>query len=126
MKKKKHILLIEDETDTRQAITEFLRAMGYGCVAFASGQEVLKCFKPPVDLAIIDMNLPQMNGFDVYEKLLKQQTHLPAIMVTAFGNYQTWGKSVDYGFFDIISKPFDFDELLVVIERALKLHATTG
>ena len=117
MSDRKIILIVEDENDTRVELCNFLRSKGFECQAFMDGEKALNNFKGPYDLALLDMHLPGMNGFEVFKRLKEKQANLPAIMITAFGDYETWGRSLDKGFLDIIPKPYDFEELLRNIER---------
>ena len=117
VKKKPVILIIEDENDTRFELANFLVSKGFECKSYMDGEKALNDFHGPYDLALIDLHLPGMNGFEVFQRLKEKQPDLPAIMLTAFGNYETWGKSLDKGFLDIIPKPYDFEDLLRNIER---------
>ena len=112
-----HILIVDDEKDTRLELKSFFEAKGFTCDACCDGEEAIRKFKGPYDLALIDYHLPGMNGFDVFAGLRAKQQDLAAVMITAFGSFETWGKSVEKGFVDIIPKPFDFEDLFSRIPR---------
>jgi len=89
---KKKILVVEDDNDSRNALCAMLDALGFSYVGFASGKEALKAMKnQKIDMALLDIMMPEMNGFEFLQALRSLDTEWPAdetpvIMLTACGD----------------------------------------
>ncbi len=111
------IMILEDERAINDLISLNLGMVGHTTVQAFSGAEAMKLAETlPLDLLIIDVMLPDTNGFKVYEKL----RDIPAIFVTALGETADKVKGFERGADDYIVKPFEMTELLLRVEAVLR------
>ncbi|PKL52562.1 MAG: hypothetical protein CVV37_00470 [Nitrospira bacterium HGW-Nitrospira-1] len=117
------ILIIEDKESLVQMLRETLEAEGYCIVIARDGQEGIRQIKENrFDLILTDLKLPKKNGIEVL-KIAKTENQLtPVIVMTAFGTIETAVTAMKEGAFDFITKPFDTDHLLLLINRALEVQ----
>lgn len=111
---KKNILVVEDDNDGRQAIVVILEALGYEPLAFASAKEALAGLEGKrVDLALLDIMMPEMNGYELLQELRKmpQYAKVPVIMVTARDADNDVLEGYQYGADYYITKPFTSKQL---------------
>lgn len=111
------ILVLEDERAINDLIALNLGMVGHTAVQAFTGREALKAAaEAPIDLLIVDVMLPDTDGFSVYEKL----KGVPAIFVTALGETSDKVKGFERGADDYIVKPFEMTELLLRVEAVLR------
>jgi two-component system response regulator AtoC len=102
-------------------LSETLREAGYLAKIEDSGNGALKEVRKNIpDIVLLDISLPDIDGMRVLEELKKDYKELSIIMLTASGDIKTAVEAIKAGAFDYITKPFDQEELLVVIKRALQ------
>jgi len=115
------ILLVEDEKKIADAVRKGLGEHGYSVEVAHDGLAGKKLFDlRHFDLAILDINLPLMNGYDLCRKIRNRNPQLPIVMLTALSATGDKIEGFDAGADDYIVKPFDFEELLVRIKALLK------
>jgi two-component system alkaline phosphatase synthesis response regulator PhoP len=123
MSEKKKILIVDDERDIVKALTIRLQRAGYGVVtAFDGAQGIFMAHKENPDLIILDIRMPAGNGFSVAEKL-KESTDtftIPVIFLTGSPEKDSEERAMALGARFFVKKPYDPEELLDAIERALK------
>ncbi len=113
-----HILLAEDSPRIAAFITKGLRANGYTVTHTASGADALHlALSEDVDLLILDIGLPDKDGFEVLEELRGGGSALPVLVLTARDSVQDTVAGLDLGADDYMGKPFSFDELLARVRR---------
>jgi nitrogen regulation protein NR(I) len=115
------ILIIDDDDQLRISFEKLLKEEGYTVQSAASGElglEIVK--KAALDLVILDMRLPGMNGLEVFQAIHKMEPKLPVIMMTAYGTTETAIKATKLGAFDYVLKPFDIPDMLSFIRQALE------
>jgi DNA-binding response OmpR family regulator len=111
------ILILEDEKAINDLVALNLGMIGHTAVQTFTGREALKAAaETPFDLLILDVMLPDTNGFAVYEKL----RDIPAIFLTALGETADKVKGFERGADDYIVKPFEMTELLLRVEAVLR------
>ncbi len=111
------ILVLEDEKAINDLIALNLGMVGHTAVQAFTGKEAIRCAQEQVlDLLIIDVMLPDTDGFSVYEKI----PDVPAIFVTALGETADKVKGFERGADDYIVKPFEMAELLMRVEAVLR------
>src|SRR5512136_1527097 len=118
--KSKRILIIDDERPLLETLEMFLAEKGYvvACAMSATeGLQLSAVFDPHV--IILDIRLPDMNGLDVLQQLIRNGRK-NIIIITAFHDMDITIKAVKFGAFDYIPKPIDAEELDRVIDKALK------
>jgi DNA-binding NtrC family response regulator len=113
------ILLVEDEPQLRLAVETLLRARGYEVIAVPSGEEAL-AVSEAADLAVLDLLLPGLSGTEVMAELRKRDAKLPCLLITAHASIQSAVQAIKSGAYDYLAKPFDNDDLLQTIARALE------
>jgi DNA-binding NtrC family response regulator len=115
------ILVVDDEHLIRWSLEQSLRKQGYEVLTAASGEDALKIIQEDSpDLALLDIQLPGMDGLEVLAKAKEIDEELIVIMVTALGVLETAVKAMRIGAFDYINKPFNLDELSIVVRKALE------
>ena len=114
------ILVVDDERVVCNAIARQLQNAGYTVHTAYTGTDAIELLKSgAVNLALIDIRMPKVSGFDVLKFI---QEHVPAtktIMMTAYADIKSAIDSISFGAVDIISKPVDVDEVILTIGRCL-------
>jgi DNA-binding NtrC family response regulator len=117
----KHLLLVEDETPLRQAIAEQLKDRGYRVQQAESGEAALAHLAEfAFDIIVTDLRLPGIDGSAVIEAAVARYPHIIAIVVTGFGTVKDAVEAIKRGARDFVSKPFQIDELLHVLDSAIE------
>lgn len=120
MKKRPLLLIAEDDESMRFLLEEVLNNQQYDTISAHNGEEALQIFfSYPVDLTLLDIKMPKMNGLEVLADIKKNDEEALVIVLTAFATIKTAVEAMKRGAHDYITKPFDVDELLIVIEKAL-------
>ena len=121
------ILLVDDDTDTVQVLRQGLELKGLQVDAYSSPQKALQSFKPDMyDLAIIDIKMPDMNGFQLYREIKKRDSAITACFLSAFEIHEDEFKKVFPSMGQvkaILKKPISINELFKQITPLLKLSA---
>src|SRR5579864_2839879 len=117
-----HILVVDDDLETRNLLGEVLREEGYEVTTSGSAEEALDVGNNELfDVIISDMKLgPELNGLDVLRAYKSIQPESEVILITAFGSMESAIEAVKAGAFDYISKPFKIDEVVLQVGRALQ------
>src|SRR5437773_2115799 len=117
----KHLLLVEDETPLRQAVAEQLADRGYRVEQADSGEAAIaKLADFAYDIIVTDLRLPGVDGSAVVEAAVERYPHIIAIVVTRLGTVKDAVEAIKRGAWDFVSKPFQIDELLHVLDSALE------
>ena len=119
----KTILLIEDNTDMRENISEILELANYHVITAENGKQgVLKAKSTIPDLIVCDIMMPEMDGYETLYMLGKndQTKNIPFVFLTAKAEKSDWRKGMNLGADDYLTKPFDDMELLNVVEARIK------
>ena len=119
------LLLIEDDAVLRRGLKRQLEADGYRVDQAGDGEDGLfQAREYPVDLAIVDLGLPKMNGLAVVQSLRAEGRTLPILILTARGSWQDKVQGLEAGADDYLVKPFEYPELAArvkaLLRRALK------
>ncbi len=113
------ILLVDDEPLMRLSMVDALEAIGHDVLAAASGTEGIDAVRQrPFDLVITDLRLPGADGLTVLAATKEQSAQTEVVVITAHGSVETAVGAMKLGAFDYITKPFQMDELLLIVERA--------
>jgi two-component system nitrogen regulation response regulator GlnG len=120
----RRVLVVDDEEGVRWALTKALEHAGYRVDLAADGPSGSSAAEyPEVDLVLLDVRLPGRDGLAVLGDLRKRRPDLPVIMMTAYGTLQVAVEAMKQGAYDYIGKPFDVDEVLLVVGKALEAQA---
>ncbi|WP_438004467.1 sigma-54 dependent transcriptional regulator [Sorangium sp. So ce321] len=118
------VLVVDDEASARSGLEKLLRQEGYAVDAAGNGVEALEvAAERPPDVVVTDLKMPKMDGVALLGKLREQDPTLPVLVVTAFGDVSSAVQAMRAGAEDYLTKPVDFDALLLSIERALERSA---
>ncbi len=117
---KTKILLVEDDTNLGFLLLEFLESNEFDVKLYRDGKSALNGFNSSdFDFCILDVMLPEMDGFTLAEKIREQNTKVPVIFLTARSMKEDKIKGFKIGIDDYVTKPFDEDELLYRIQSIL-------
>ncbi|MFI1885133.1 response regulator transcription factor [Streptomyces jumonjinensis] len=125
-----HVLLIEDDASVRDGMELVLRRHGYGVDTAATGEQALALLDGPgggrVELAVLDLMLPGMDGFEVCRRIRARTTALPVIMLTARGDDHDIVTGLEAGADDYVVKPVTAPVLEARIRAALRRAEPSG
>jgi DNA-binding NtrC family response regulator len=115
------ILVVDDEESVRAALSRKLEDEKYHCVLAASGEEALtEVSKQVFDIVLLDVKMPGLTGIDVLPEIIREHPDIVVIMATGVVDLQTAVDALNLGACDYVTKPFDLDDLIVRVERALQ------
>lgn len=118
--KKAKILVVDDEASARSGLGKLLEQEGYQVVQASDGREALDVVAEEApNLVITDLKMPNMDGMEFLTNLRERGVTTPAIVATAFGEVSSAVAAMRAGAEDYLTKPIDFDALLLVVERTL-------
>jgi len=117
------ILIIDDEEHMRRILCKALEQEGYEADMVGDGPDGLDLLnKREMDLVLLDMKLPTMDGMEVLKNIKELYPALPVIVITAYGSIEMAVAAIKAGAADYITKPFDIDELILQVRKALEVH----
>ena len=106
----REVLVVEDEPQMRDLLTDNLEYEGYRVTAVESAEQALVEFdRHAISLVLVDVMLPGMNGFELCQKLRSRGSHVPIIVLTARTNERDRVRGLDLGADDYVSKPFSVE-----------------
>jgi len=115
------ILIVDDELFMRAILTKVINSAGFETIGAENGREAISLFKKyEPDLVLLDYKLPDINGLDVLKELKKIRENISVIMLTAHGNIQDAVIAMKLGAYDYLTKPFDNEEIIIVINKAFE------
>jgi DNA-binding NtrC family response regulator len=118
---RKSILVVDDDESLRRVTQMQLEEAGYEVYTAADAALALQVMEESAPaLVITDMKMPGMSGIDLLRELRTRYPETTVILITAFGTVQTAVEAMKAGAYDYINKPIDYDELLLVLDRALE------
>jgi DNA-binding response OmpR family regulator len=115
------ILIIDDDINLCSALKEELIEVGYDVEYVNTAEEAFKYLdNNQVDLLLLDLKMPGKDGFDVLKEFNDRKVKTKIIVLTAYADVKSAIDSAKLGANDFISKPYDFDELLITIRKVLQ------
>ncbi|HTR99055.1 MAG TPA: sigma-54 dependent transcriptional regulator [Bacteroidota bacterium] len=121
------VLIVDDEEKIRSILAAVLAAEGYATATARDGIEALEratVFHP--DVMIVDLQMPRMDGIETIVRCKERFPHVPAVILTAHGSIQSAVEAIRKGAYDYLTKPFDNEQLLMVVRRAAELAELSG
>lgn len=116
-----HLLIVDDEPAIRRFLRASLSAQGYRVTEVEDGRTALEALTGnPVDLLVLDLGLPDVDGFEVIRRLRDTGSAVPIVVLSSRGDEAGKVKALDLGADDYLTKPFGVDELLARIRAALR------
>ncbi|WP_034379249.1 MULTISPECIES: response regulator transcription factor [unclassified Dehalobacter] len=117
------IMIVDDDPNIRELVLALLQNNGFEACAAADGRDALqKMLKDKPDLAIIDIMMPNMDGFELCRHLRRYYENMPVLMLTAKGELASKVKGFGLGADDYLTKPFEGDELIVRVQALLRRY----
>jgi DNA-binding NtrC family response regulator len=119
-----HILVVDDNRAQGKVVAEILQDAGYVVEQVTQAQEGLRLLNSlPIEVVLTDLKMPGMDGLAFLEEILRQRSDISVILMTAYATIETAVAAMKKGAFDYLVKPLDKNELVLVVERAVKtLH----
>jgi DNA-binding NtrC family response regulator len=116
-----NVLIVDDEEVLQDVLVTLLRKAGYKPLTAASGEEALEILeREPIDLVLLDLMLPGMNGMDVLREVRRRDPDQVVVMVTAFSSIENAIQAMREGAFHYIPKPFKNEEVLITVRKGLE------
>ena len=113
------ILIVDDEQDLLETMTKRMRKRGMQVLSASSGPEAIELIQQePIDVVLLDVRMPQMNGIDVLKRIKELKPMVAVVMLTGHASIESAVTGIEYGAFDYLIKPVDFDSLCYMIEDA--------
>ncbi len=121
---KKTILVVDDEEDMRWLLSTIIGTEGLKVDLAANGEEALDYLRQSIpDLVLLDIRMPKLDGLQTLQKIKETLPPLPVIMLTAHGDIRSTVKAMKLGAYDYLTKPFDNEEIVFTIKRAVEYHS---
>ena len=115
------LLLLEDDLTLSETVIDYFEEEGFEVVPAYDGQEALELvYENSFDLLLLDVNVPELNGFEVLQKLRKENNNTPAIFITSLNSMNSLEEGFSSGCDDYIRKPFELKELLIRVQTIIK------
>ena len=115
------ILIIDDDPNLRKTLSDILKSKGYEASSAKDGEEGLALLKKdPVNVALIDLKLPDMSGLEVLKRAKADYPSIEAIILTGNASLDSAIEATNKGAFSYLQKPYDIDQLLLHIRRAVE------
>ncbi len=118
------ILVVDDDEVMRQTLSDVLKKKGYAISTAETGRQTISFIKEQLfDLILLDIRLPDMDGLDVLKDIKEIESDLMVIVMTAYSDVQTAVTAMKSGAYDYIDKPFELEELKILIKKALETQS---
>ena len=114
------VFVVDDDLSVRRSLARLLRALGHHAESYASAAEFLahaRCDGPAC--AVIDVRMPDVSGFDLFQQLQQRCPGLPVVFITGHGDVAMADRAIKAGASDFLVKPVDEEVLLAAVEQAL-------
>jgi len=117
------ILVVDDEQNIRRMLNRVLSSEGFIVKEAINGLEALKRLEEEdYSLVLLDLKMPGLNGIETLKKIRELDINLPIIMISAYGSISEAVEAMKLGALDYLTKPFDIEELKIIVERAIKQY----
>lgn len=121
-----HVLVADDEMSLRLVLQTSISKVGYAVDTAENGKEALRMAQETnYDVAILDIRMPEMDGLQAFYEIHKIKPDLPIILMTAFGSSEIAVNAMKRGAFDYILKPFNLEEVKIIVNRAIHMQQLT-
>jgi len=118
---KSKILLLEDDLTLSETVAEYFEEQGFKVICVYDGEDAISAiYENSFDLLLLDVNVPNKNGFEVLKEIRKQNNNVPAIFTTSLNSMDSLEEGFLSGCDDYIRKPFALKELLIRVQTILK------
>ncbi|HHT9124025.1 MAG TPA: sigma-54-dependent transcriptional regulator, partial [Candidatus Wunengus sp. YC63] len=118
------VLIIDDEVDMCDMLSHVLNQAGFATYIAHDGNTGLEVFnKESPSVVILDLRMPGINGMDVLKQIKHTSSETPVIIITAYGEIQSAVEAIKHGAYNYFNKPFDNEEVVVTVEKAIEERA---
>ena len=118
---KSKILIVDDDSIVRSTVSKILEMFGYIVETASGGYEALDIINDTFDVIILDINMPDMDGFETMERIGKLNFDIPVLFLTGLGSMDYAVKAINIGVYDFLTKPIDdLDIFNIKIKRAIE------
>src|SRR3990167_9524511 len=115
------ILVVDDEASIRKALERFLRELGHEVFVAADGEEALHILQTEtLDLALVDLVMPKIDGIELIRRLKQHDPNIVAIVLTGFGTITSAVEAMRAGAYHYLTKPFELDDIASLVATALE------
>ena len=116
------VFVVDDDADVRESLCALLGSADLDARAYESARAFLEAYRPPQSGCLIaDIRMPDMDGLELQEELVRQKIALPVIVVTGHADVPLAVRAMKAGAVDLIEKPFDDEQLIATVRRALAM-----
>ncbi len=116
------VLIIDDDETVRDVLQSFLAGKGFEVTLAVDGQSGIDYIKnSSFDIILTDLIMPGISGIEILKEISTLNIKTPVLVITAFGTVQTAVEAMKLGAFEYVTKPFNLDEIMIVINKALNL-----
>ena len=123
MKEGKRVLIVDDKEDIHWILSKVLKQGGYTSLSAVNGREALEQMeKSHPHAVILDIKMPEMNGLDLLKEVKKKGLNIPIIILTAYGEIGGAVEAMKLGAYDYLTKPFENQEVLLRVQKAVGEH----
>jgi DNA-binding NtrC family response regulator len=120
------VLVVDDDRSIRRTLEKFLQSEGHEVPTASDGREALELIRSaPLDLVLLDLGLPQIDGLDVLAAAQQIRDAPPILVVTARDDMRSTVRAIQLGAYDYMVKPIDIDRLKLTVKRALESRETS-
>jgi DNA-binding NtrC family response regulator len=115
------VLVVDDQADMRWVLSCLLREQGFDVLTAEDGEQaVAQVKREPPQVVLMDLKMPRLDGLEALEEIKQCAPEVPLIVLTAYGSVPSAVQAMKLGAYDFITKPFDNDELLYTVKRAVE------
>ena len=115
------VLVVDDQKGVRRLFEELFKKEGYEVNVAVDGRDSIEKVKANTpDIVLMDMKMPNMNGLEASEEIIKYDRNIPIIMMTAYGEMEIVQKALEVGVKKYITKPFDIIDLRNLVREVLE------
>ena len=115
------VFVVDDDVSVRESLELLIRSAGWKPETFASARSFLSRPKPDApSCLVLDVSLPDLNGFDLQNRVAADRTDMPIIFITGYGDVPMTVRAMKAGAVEFLTKPFDDDVLLIAIRNAIE------
>lgn len=114
------ILVADDETNILKVLSALLKKEGYEVITAESGEEALaRLYEEGIAVVITDLKMPGMDGIEFLKNVMRYNSDIPVVILTAHGTINNAVEAIKIGAFDYLTKPFDREDLMTVVKKAV-------
>ena len=121
------LLIADDEPNIRRVLEALFAKEGYNVLTAENGRKAMEfATSQQIDVLISDLIMPDINGVELLQKVKQLHPHCSAVIVTAYGSIKSAVEAMRLGAFNYLTKPFDIDEVRMIIKKALEHRELLG